>query len=418
MTFTPASSLMADAHALAIGISRYQHIRPLPEVQDAPDVAAALIDPALAGYPPGNVHTLLDAAATRTAILTALDRLAGRTTDASTVVLYFSGHGGRVARDGREICYLLPVDAEAGADALDRTAISSDELSARLRALPAVRVTVILDCCRASGIAEPKHVDELAPELTARALNPLAQGRGRAVLAASRSDGYAYVISGQRNGVFTRHLLDGLRGAAEGAGGVIRICDLFHYVQQRVGVELRGQHPVFKAELEENYPIALYRGGAAPPIALPPAPDAMAYDAFISYHRADPADRAWVEQVLVPRLESVGLELCLEHRDFSPGGRRIREMERAVTTSRYTISVFTPSYLDSRFREFEALIAQHQDLEMRAARFIPLLRRPCHPSIGVRMIFALDVTHGAEVDAVIDRLAVHLRKPLETNNGR
>lgn len=399
-----------DAHAIVIGVSFYQHIPPLPGVQDAPDVATVLTDRTVAGYPPDNVHTLLDAAATRAAILAELDRLAQRTTANSTVVLYFSGHGGRTNRHGRETCYLLPVDADSG-DALERTAISSDELSARLRALPAARVTVILDCCRASGVAEPKDVDALALELTPGALAPLAQGRGRAVLAASRSDGFAYVVPGQRNGVFTRHLLDGLRGAAEGAGGVIRIFDLYHYVQQRVVSDTHGQRPVFKSELEDNYPIALYRGGTMRTAPLPPAPDALTYDAFLSYDRGDAADRAWVEQVVVPRLEARGLRLCLEHRDFRFGHPRIREMERAVTASRYTLSILTPAYLESSFREFESLIAEYQGLETRTVRLLPLIRRPCQPTIGVRMVFTLDLTRDAEVDAGIERLALQLRQP-------
>jgi len=401
---------LADAHALAIGISRYEHIQPLPDVQDAPDVAAALIDPALGGYPPTNVRTLLDAAATRAAILSELDQLAKRTTAESTIVLYFSGHGSRLDRDGREICYLLPVDAQLG-DAIERTAISGDELSARVRTLPAARVTVILDCCRASGIAEPKDVDASAPVWTPRTLSSLAQGRGRAVLAASRGDGFAYVQPGQRNGVFTRYLLDGLRGGAEGAGGVIRIFDLYHYVQQRVVAGARPQRPVFKSELEDNYPIALYRGGTTPAVPLPPAPDALTYDAFVSYDRGDAIDRAWVEQTLVPHLEGGGLRLCLEYREFRFGRPRIREMERAVAASRYTVSIFTPAYLESSFREFESLIAQHQDLETRGARFLPLIRRPCQPHIGVRMVFALDLTRDTEVDAGLARLALQLRQP-------
>jgi hypothetical protein len=76
------------------------------------------------------------------------------------------------------------------------------------------------------------------------------------VLAASRADGRAFVKPGQRNGIFTRHLLDGLRGKASPAGGVIQICDPYSYVQERVIAEQPEQRPVFKAELEDNYVIA------------------------------------------------------------------------------------------------------------------------------------------------------------------
>jgi uncharacterized caspase-like protein len=175
------------------------------------------------------------------------------------VFVYFSGHGGVASHQGIETCYLMPVDAAWSAPAaLEATAISGAELSRRLRALSADRVTVVLDCCRAAGLAEAKDIVDSHPleGLTRSSLSPLSAGRGRAVLAASRADGLAYVTPGQRNGVFTRHLLDGLRGKASRAGGMIRICDLFHYVQERVIAEQPGQRPVFKAELEENYPIA------------------------------------------------------------------------------------------------------------------------------------------------------------------
>lgn len=412
----------AHAHALVIGISAYRHVRRLPAVHDAQDVAAVLADPARCGYPPGNVRVLLEEAATRAAILGALDDLVARAGPAAAVFVYFSGHGGSASREGVERCYLMPVEAAwRDWEVLEATAISGAELSARLRALAAVRVTVVLDCCRAAGLAEPKDADTSAlDELTRSSLAPLATGRGRAVLAASRADGSAFVRPGQRNGVFTRHLLDGLRGGASRAGGVIRICDLFEYVQERVSAEQPGQRPVFKAELEENYPIARAPAATAtapatapapPPIPIPPAPDGYDYDVFLSYGRNDPEIRAWVERVLVPFLEGCGIKVCLERRDFRLGMPRIREMERAVQRSRYTVAVLAPSYVGHGFSEFQLLLAQHLALETREPRLVPVLRRECDLALGTRMTSLLDLTRDDEVAAGLARLAVALREP-------
>jgi hypothetical protein len=403
-----------DAHALTIGISQYRHVTPLPATQDALDVASVLRDASLCGYPAANVRSLLDGEATRAAILAELEQLASRTNERSTVFIYFSGHGGRAADASGETCYLMPVDGQEGSqEVLSTTAISGTELSARLSRISAAKLTVVLDCCRAAGVAAPKDVGQgaLVSDLSGTALAPLAQGRGRAVLAASRSDGYAYVMPGARNGVFTGHLLDGLRGAAGGAGGVIRVCDLFHYVQQRVAAERGTQRPVFKAELEENYPVALYHGGAAAPVVVAPAADEYAYDVFLSYRHSDRADRQFVVSVVVPLLEKIGLRVCLEHRDFRLGTPRIAEMERAVVTSRYTVGVFTPSYLDGPFEELQTELARFQAAESRSPRFIPLLRRACPLALGVRMTALLDVTDDAEVEAALHRLAVQLREP-------
>lgn len=404
-----------DAHAVVIGVSAYRRVRPLPAVQDAQDVAAVLADPARCGYPAANVRTLLEEAATRAAILEALDELAARAGPSSTAFVYFSGHGGAAPDRGGQACYLMPVDAGWGdAAELEATAISGAELSRRVRALAADRVTVVLDCCRAAGLAEPRDLDAgAAPpplgELTRRALAPLAAGRGRAVIAASRADGLAYVTPGQHNGVFTRHLLEGLRGGAHRAGGVIRICDLFHHVQERVIAEQPGQRPVFKAELEENYPIA--RAPAPAAVAVPPAADGFASDVFVSYARRDPDDRAWVERVVVPFLEGCGLAVCLEHRDLRLGRPRVREVQRAVTDSRYTLAVLTPSYLEDGLADFQALIAQHLSLETRAPRLVPVLRRACALELGTRMTSLLDLTRDEDVPAGLQRLALALREP-------
>lgn len=406
--------LADDAHALVIGISRYQHVAQLAEVQDAEDVAAVLTSPHHGAYRADRVALLVDEAATRAAILAKLAELAAAATPSSTIFVYFSGHGGQVVRDADTECYLIPVDtAGSRPDDLEHTAISGRALSEHLYAIPAARITVVLDACRAAGLADTAGAPALPlePTLSANALSPLARGRGRAVLAASRSDGYAFSHAGQRNSVFTGILLDGLRGAAVGTGGVIRVCDLFHYVQQRVVATERTQRPVFKAELEENYPVALYRGGAVPELVLPPPPDKLAYDAFISYCRSDRADRAWVERVLVPRLEAYGLVVFLAYRDVRIGRPRLTELERAVAQSRYTISVLTPAYLASAFEEFQTVLAQQRAIETREPRFLPVLRADCRPSAAIRTTAALDLSDDTTFDTDVQRLALQLREP-------
>lgn len=405
--------LLDDAHALVIGIARYQRVPALRPTQDAQDVAAVLRDPACCGYAAAQVHTLIDEAATRAAIFDALDALARTTRESSTVFIYYSGHGARAGAHGASSYYLIPVDAAAGSrDDLERTAISSAELSARLEAIPAGRLTVVLDCCRAADLADIRLADAVAS---------LAHGRGRAVLAASRPTDLAYAMPGERHSTLTGYLIDGLRGAVSGfggvggVGGVIRICDLFHYVQQRVAEQPVEQHPVFKAELEENYPIARLRGGAPSELVVPPPPpDRAVYDAFISYCHEDAGDRAWVRGTLVPYLEGLGLRLCLELRDFRLGALRLDETNRAVVQSRFTVAVFSPAYLADGYDKLGALLASHLAIEASAPRLIPLVRRRCALAQHARMAEALDVSRDDEVAAALERLAVALRQPPRT----
>jgi hypothetical protein len=406
-----------DGFAVVASVSGYQRIRPLPPVSDAEDVAGALRNPAQCAYPPAQVEMLIEEAATRSAILGAIERVGRASRESSSVFVYFSGHGGQVTEGSLADCYLMPYEGTwRTPDDLARTAISGRELSDRLRAIVAKRVTVVLDCCRAAGLVEAKGPEESALDarIAPAALTALARGRGRAVLAASRADGSSFSVVGRRNSVFTQYLLEGLRGGANGTGGVIRVCDLFDFVQQKVTAELPEQHPVFKADLEENYPLALYRGGQSPPVQLPPSSDGCAYDAFVSYRRVVP-DKTWVEQVLVPRLEALGLRICLAHRDFRLGAPRIREMERAVERSRYTLAVFTPRYLDGAFEDFQLLLGEHQAVETREPRLIPLMREECALPLGIRTTERLDVSDQEFEESTVQRLAQRLREAYRAN---
>jgi hypothetical protein len=137
-----------QAHALVVGIADYRHVRKLPAVEDAPDVARLLMDQDYCGYPRDNVELLLDEPAmarcpdlradlaTGPAIRAGLGRLARRAGPKSTVFVYFSGHGGQVKEGPQKGQYLLPVEAVYPTDDdLARTAISGAELTQALNAV-------------------------------------------------------------------------------------------------------------------------------------------------------------------------------------------------------------------------------------------------------------------------------------------
>lgn len=408
----PPSAAFEDAHALLIGVSRYQHLPPLRATDDVDGMVAALTDPELCGYPRDNVRVLLEEQATRGAILAELTALAGRTSERSTVLVYFTGHGGRVAPDAesgqREAFYLLPVEAQSKPRSLlATTALSGEEWTAACNAIPAARLTVVLDCCRAAALAEAELPTGAIVEDD---LAPMTRGRGRAVLAASSREGSAYLPPGRSNSLFTEHLLRGLRGEAPAVAGFVRLCDLFHHVQQRVVAEEPQQAPIFKAALEENYPIARARVAE---LILPPPPDDLRYDLFLTYTLEDEADSAWARRLAIPYLEQLGLKVCHEKRDFNLSERRIPETERAIAASRYTAAVLSPAYLKSRFEDYRAVLAAHDALERGLPRFIPLLRAECPLDLHRRMTAILDVSRDEEVTAALRRLAVQVRQAPE-----
>lgn len=263
----------AKGHALLIGVANYQKISRLPAaiLNDVNDVAATLSSPQYCAYPPANVVTLLDANATRAAVLKGLDELAARAGPDDTACVFFSGHGGVVDSPDNEDSVLLTVDSDL-AD-IENTSISSNELAAALAQIKAKRLLVFIDACHAGGAAISKSLTdgkghELKSGYTQNTFAKLAVGSGRALMASCRADEESAVFIGARNSVFTTALLAGLRGAADkNASGFIKVFDLFNYVSEEVPRLIPDdQHPIFKADnLEVNFAVALSQGGKKSP---------------------------------------------------------------------------------------------------------------------------------------------------------
>jgi hypothetical protein len=402
---------LQNAHALLIGIAAYKRIAPLPPsvLHDVEALAAALLDPTCGGYAASNVESLLNEAATLENLYRSFARLKERSNAESTVLIYVSAHGGRIEHGPYAGEYLLPVDVENDTlEQLAATAISGSDLSALLRGIPARRLVVIFDCCYGAGLAQAKGGGALKQGLSEELYATLAAGRGRVIMAAARANEPAYILPNARNSLFTQHLLAGLRGAAPAPGGVIRVLDLFSYLAPLVTAEQPRQHPVLKAELEENFALALAPAQGAVPVV--PPDDQFAYDLFLSYHSQEP-DRSWVRKVLRPALEAANLRVCIDHRDFRLGEPLVLARERAVTQSRYTLAILTPAYLTSGFAELENVLAQHLGLEEGGRRLLAVLREDCRPRLSLRAQLWLDMTDDNEFAENIARLAYELRQP-------
>uniref|UniRef100_A0AAX7SQ93 TIR domain-containing protein n=1 Tax=Astatotilapia calliptera TaxID=8154 RepID=A0AAX7SQ93_ASTCA len=82
------------------------------------------------------------------------------------------------------------------------------------------------------------------------------------------------------------------------------------------------------------------------------------YDAFVSYNVHD---EAWVCGELLPELEGQqGWKLCLHHRDFEPGKPIVENITEAIYSSRKTICVISPNYLQSEWCSKEIQMASYR----------------------------------------------------------
>jgi hypothetical protein len=255
--------LFSHGHALIIGVGA-----DLPAtISDATGLAAIVRDPSRCAYPEQQVYVLTDAHATRSAILVALDRLAQTTTPESTVLCFFSGHGYQVQSTMGSAFYLLPYGYEP--QRLSETAISGADFVRRLRAIPAKKLLLLLDCCHAGGVGEVKEVELTKAPLPPEAQHLLADGSGRVVIASSRADEYAY--AGRPYSAFTLAVIEALCGVG-GANqdGAVRVADIALHAREYVPRRTKQkQHPVLHFEHADNFVVAYYAGGATQPKGIP-----------------------------------------------------------------------------------------------------------------------------------------------------
>jgi hypothetical protein len=257
--------LFSHGHALLIGVGG-----DLPNtVADAQGLADLLTNPHRCAYPVGQVALLTGEEAERAGILAALDTLAQRAAAGSTVILFFSGHGYRVESPLGDLHFLLPHGYDR--NRLAQTCIRGDEFAAKLAAIPARKLLLLLDCCHAGGVGQVKSPDltlSKAP-LPPEALALLAEGQGKVVIASSRSDELSY--AGKPYSAFTLALLEALCGdGASVHDGYVRVADLALHARQKVPLRTGDrQHPLLHFEQADNFVVAYYAGGDPQPKGLP-----------------------------------------------------------------------------------------------------------------------------------------------------
>jgi hypothetical protein len=133
------------------------------------------------------------------------------------------------------------------------------------------------------------------------------------------------------------------------------------------------------------------------------------YDVFVSYRQREP-DCSWVRQTLVPGLAGLSVRIFVDYQSFHLGAPLLKEMERGVVQSRYTLAVLSPEYLTSNFTEIENLMADHLGLEESRTRLLAIMLRPCNPGLRFQFRLWLDMTDPTQFQANLDRLAVEIRR--------
>ncbi|MBN2393803.1 MAG: caspase family protein [Anaerolineae bacterium] len=258
-------AILKQGHAIVVGVGS-----DLPNtVDDAQGVADILKEAGRCAYPPEQVQILTSWAANRGAILDALDKLAQITDQDATVVVYFSGHGYQVSTSVSDAYFLMPYGYDV--HHLKQTAISGAEFTAKLRAIPAKKLLVLLDCCHAGGVGDAKApgLEFAKSPLPSETLALLAEGKGRVLIASSKEDELSY--AGKPYSAFTLALIESLSGVGVAKqDGFVRVADVALHAREVVPGRTKGkQHPILHFEHADNFALAYYAGGEKQPKGLP-----------------------------------------------------------------------------------------------------------------------------------------------------
>jgi len=290
------------AYALIIAISDYDGDNALPKtvVQDALDVSEVLVSEKYCGYETSKVKKLINAEATLVNICNKLIELSNNAGENDTVFIYFSGHGANLGESSNPNCALVPIDfsSEEGGFLME------SELSHFLSLIQSERLLLVIDACHSAGVAGVKSLlqgHQLHLGFADKSLEKLSQGRGKVLLASSRDTETSLILPGDKNSLFTKHFLSALKGEAGSINEqFIRVFDIFSYIENRIPIEAKRfnseQHPVFKSNLENNFPVSLNCGGSLKSANLSQSPkndarDRKLEDILADLYPAGPSDQ-------------------------------------------------------------------------------------------------------------------------------
>lgn len=260
-----STSLTAGSYALLIGVGKTPNDSRLSlptTVKDAEQLKTVLLDQSAARFPASNVRMLCNETASLLQIQNELKWLADEATanPDSTVIVYFSGHGGRLQHS--QDYFLVPSDIDPGR--LNDTVLWSSKFTELLRAIKAKRLLVLIDACHAAGMASSKEssllrehgfIEAPPPESLLREWKQMPtggakqadamprQGEGRAVISSCGSNQSSYIRKDGTLSIFTYHLREALTGQASDPGeSHLTVSKLFEYLSKSVEKSAWDEH--------------------------------------------------------------------------------------------------------------------------------------------------------------------------------
>ena len=223
-----------DKWALVIGVSKFQDPT-IPQLhysaKDARDFANFLIREQ--HFAPDHVRVLCDEKATRAQIMseigdTFFPRVVG---EDDLALLFYSSHGSPANKDVGGANFLIAYDTKK--NNLYATGIEMQELTRILRdRAHAKRILIVMDACHSGGGADGAKDAEDANMNVSK----VEMGHGQLLISSSSESERSWESKHCENGVFTAHLMEGLRKK----GGQTKLLDVVTDVKESINQEVQA----------------------------------------------------------------------------------------------------------------------------------------------------------------------------------
>jgi hypothetical protein len=235
-----------DAVAVIIGNRKYGNR--VPAVEFAVNDASAMRDYLLGmGYRKGNIIFIRNATQSQmTAVFGSRDSHEGKLFSyirpgESDLTVFYSGHGAPSQKTRKG--YLVPVDAHP--DAVELNGYPIDVLYKNLAKIPSKSTIVFLDACFSGDSPKGMLIRSASPVyIAAKAAVPV---KGITVVTAASGQQLASWDEKAKHGLFTRHLLEGLKGKADGkrygnGDGKVTLAEVKNYLDREMSYQARRRY--------------------------------------------------------------------------------------------------------------------------------------------------------------------------------
>ncbi|GEM_PF-2376652 len=242
--------------ALLIGVSEYEtELSPLPcAVRDVEAMRDVLQHPDIGGFAASDVTVLKNPK--RFEMEAAVYRLFANRQRDDLVLFFFSGHGIKDKHDSTKFFFATKETCKSLEDGelLDYTAVAANFVHTHMNRSRSKRKVIILDCCFSGAFAKELFRDSQSPVDIRAQLG----GEGRAILTSSTAVQYSFEHKKADLSVYTRYLIEGIKGAADqDDDGFVSVGELHGYAGTKVRESQSGMSPEIYTSGEDSFSIRL-----------------------------------------------------------------------------------------------------------------------------------------------------------------